>query len=193
MLIVWESRTGIPHKNIYKYYIYIYIYNSPHPLGVGFIAISPDNRYMATLSWPSENQSICIWDRESESKLPIASTQDLPKDIQYFCVFNSNNIYELATNGKNRVLFWFWEEGAEDFEFYAPALAADFKEVGSFTQTAFIPDSDMVVSGTVSGDIVVWDKSLIVDAQSNEDDRRGIKVVHMCNTDASINVLTVQV
>jgi hypothetical protein len=119
---------------------------------VGTIAISEDNKYIATLSYVDAfsvgkvGQTFNIWDLHSSSNDPIASTSDILKDIQTFCVFNSNttskNEIEIATNGKERVLFWLWEEGSSDFDFYAPGVMKEYyKKIGDFTQTAFIPET----------------------------------------------------
>jgi hypothetical protein len=48
------------------------------------------------------------------------------------------------------------------------------------------------VSATSKGHIVVWDMSLIVDGDSPDDERRGIKVVHLSD-DIPINVILVHV
>ena len=47
------------------------------------------------------------------------------------------------------------------------------------------------MTGTVDGNIVVWDISLIVDDNSEPDDRRAIKAVQL-NNNVAINVLCLQ-
>ena len=58
-------------------------------------------------------------------------------------------------------------------------------------QTVFIPTSEQVVTGTDDGNIVVWDISLIVDDNSEPEDRRAIKAVQL-NNNVAINVLCLQ-
>jgi len=109
-------------------------------------------------------------------------------------VFNKWDSHEIGTNGRRRVFFWAWErtEKKTNFQFYSPALAAkDFKQkVSDFTQTIFLPESTQAATGTVDGDIVIWDLSLIVDGLSRPDERRAVKILKL-SPDVSLNVLMI--
>lgn len=74
----------------------------------------------------------------------------------------------MATNGKERVLFLSWEHGVSTFQYYSPRIEKkDFsnkeKAEAHFTKTVFIPNKEMAVTGTNAGDILVWDRSLIIE------------------------------
>lgn len=75
---------------------------------------------------------------------------------------------EIASNGKERVLFLSWEQGVSTFQYYSPRIEKkDFstkdKSEAHFTKTVFIPNKEMAVTGTNAGDILVWDRSLIIE------------------------------
>jgi hypothetical protein len=61
------------------------------------------------------------------------------------------------------------------------------------TKSVFIPGTEMAVTGTEGGDIIVWDKSLILEGIGEPNEKRLIKVVTL-NTQESpfcgINMLT---
>jgi WD40 repeat protein len=142
-----------------------------------------------------ESQSISVWDWPSEKDGPICTTVVSTQDIQTCVLFNAvgqkYDIHEIVTNGKRRVFFWTWDVG-QPFQFYSPALAPrDFKQrIGDYTQTIFLPDSTQAATGTVDGDVVIWDLSLIVDGLSRPDERRAVKIIKLC-PDVSLNVLQV--
>ena len=54
------------------------------------------------------------------------------------------------------------------FQYYSPRVEKrDFNDPGKasslYTKTVFIPNSEMAVTGTNKGVILVWDRSLIVE------------------------------
>ena len=82
--------------------------------------------------------------------------------------FNPNDSFELATNGSERVMFLNWEVGVPKFQYYAPRIdKKDFsskeKSEAKYTKTIFIPNTESAVTGTDCGDILVWDRSLIIE------------------------------
>lgn len=78
------------------------------------------------------------------------------QDEQTIVRFSSDDKSLLCTNGFRRVLFWSWKEGA--LKYYSPPiLQKDLKvPVGNFTQSIFIPGTSLACSGTVEGDVVIW-------------------------------------
>jgi WD40 repeat protein len=55
----------------------------------------------------------------------------------------------------------------------------------------FIPDTDQAVTGTDAGDILVWDRSLIIEGIGEQNEKRLIKIVTFNqNINSSINILT---
>jgi hypothetical protein len=79
--------------------------------------------------------------------------------------FHPDTTDELVSNGKQRVFFWSSQmPHSRELRYYSPPVSArDFKQtVGDFTVSAFMPGGKGVgggrcVTGTVDGDIVVWD------------------------------------
>ncbi|CAD7951720.1 unnamed protein product [Amoebophrya sp. A25] len=191
MLTVWDRHTGTPVKIMF----------SPYRNGVQALDMTPDSKYLATLSAPEMDgaelkQYLSVWDWTSEnSDAPICTALIGTQDVQTCVVFNRWNISEIATNGRRRVFFWTWDEdkmAGGKFQFYSPALAAkDFKQkVGDFTQTLFLPNSTQAATGTMDGDVVIWDHSLIVDELSRPDERRAVKILRLC-PDVCLNALKI--
>jgi len=210
MLVVWERETGTPVKTFFN----------PHPYGVHALDIAPKSQHIATLSAPvpmgdagatmvgapgqagetgrlqmanaeQEAQSISVWDWPGDSDGPVCTASVGTTDVQTCVLFNEWDPQEIGTNGKRRVFFWSWDAGVP-FQFYSPALAPrDFKQrIGDYTQTIFLPSSTQAATGTVDGDVVIWDLSLIVDGLTRPDERRAVKIIKLC-PDVSLNVLQV--
>ncbi|PHJ20964.1 wd g-beta repeat protein [Cystoisospora suis] len=110
-------------------------------------------------------QSVAVWDWSTDRNSPVAIAVIATPDVQHSVLFNRTDVEEILTNGKRRVFFWFWERTSDYFHFYSPALQAkDFKQkIGDFTRSIFLPNSTKAATGTVDGDVVLWDLSLIVD------------------------------
>mmetsp|Transcript_33344 Transcript_33344/g.76047 ORF Transcript_33344/g.76047 Transcript_33344/m.76047 type:complete len:937 (+) Transcript_33344:90-2900(+) len=197
MMVVWERESDTPVKTIFN----------PHPYGVHAIDMAPKAHHLATLSAPAPpreaasapeakgdveaTQSISVWEWASDKEEPLCTAVVGTQDVQTCVLFNAWDPHEIGTNGKRRVFFWSWDAG-QPFQFYSPALAPrDFKQrIGDYTQTIFLPDSTQAATGTVDGDVVIWDLSLIVDGLSRPDERRAVKIVKLC-PDVSLNVLQV--
>lgn len=197
MMVVWERESGTPVKTFFN----------PHPYGVHALDIAPKLQYLVTLSAPEpstpidpsksqtkdqekEYQSISVWDWPADQDRPICTAAVGTQDVQTCVLFNAWDTHEIATNGKRRVFFWTWDM-EQPFQFYSPALAPrDFKQrIGDYTQTIFLPESTQAATGTVDGDVVIWDLSLIVDGLSRPDERRAVKIIKLCPV--SLNVLQV--
>lgn len=96
--------------------------------------------------------------------------------------FNPSDPFEIASNGKERVLFLSWEQGVSTFQYYSPRIEKkDFstkeKSEALFMKTVFIPNREMAVTGTNAGDILVWDRSLIIEGIGEQNEKRLIKIV----------------
>mmetsp|Transcript_60099 Transcript_60099/g.127324 ORF Transcript_60099/g.127324 Transcript_60099/m.127324 type:complete len:972 (-) Transcript_60099:21-2936(-) len=202
MMVVWERESGTPVKTFFN----------PHPYGVHAVDIAPKLQYLVTLSAPApsgegpaspngeqgtskmgdqECQYISVWDWPADKDTPVCTTAVGTQDVQTCVLFNTWDAHEIGTNGKRRVFFWTWDVD-QPVQFYSPALAPrDFKQrIGDYTQTIFLPDSTQAATGTVDGDVVIWDLSLIVDGLSRPDERRAVKIIKLC-PDVSLNVLQV--
>ena len=95
--------------------------------------------------------------------------------------FNPNDPTEFATNGRERVLFLRYD-GEPLLKYYAPRIEKkDFSQKersdARFTKTIFIPKTGQAVTGTSSGDILVWDRSLIIEGIGEQNEKRLIKIV----------------
>jgi WD40 repeat protein len=80
-------------------------------------------------------------------------------------------------------LFLNWEQGVTQFQYYSPRVEKrDFNDPGKasslYTKTVFIPNSEMAVTGTNKGVILVWDRSLIVEGIGEQNEKRLMKVVN---------------
>lgn len=53
----------------------------------------------------------------------------------------------------------------------------------------FIPNKEMAVTGTMHGDILVWDRSLIIEGIGEQNEKRLIKIVTFNQISSAINVL----
>lgn len=173
-MVVWDSLTGTPQRT----------YFSPHENGVVAMDISPDANYIVTLS-DFIPQTISIWDISNEDLAePIVScTFCHTQDYKQICVkFNTQNVHQIVSNGKEHVVFFDWEDGVSDISYYMPQIQKSsfpVKENANAhkTQSVFLPTSTQAVTGTTYGDILVWDMSLIVDGVAQPNERRLIKVV----------------
>lgn len=188
MLIVWDSLSGTPVRT----------FLNPHPDGIRCLDLSTDNRYLATLG-NDEPQTISLWDWTDEKEDgPIVSLQykyTVEFQNQHWVKFNPDNPHELASNGKQRVLFLNWQEGVSQFQYYSPRIEKkDFHEKkkanADFTKTVFIPGEEMAVTGTCIGMILVWARSLIIDGIGEQNEKRLIKIVTLNGAGAQINILT---
>uniref|UniRef100_K3WHW6 Cilia- and flagella-associated protein 251 n=1 Tax=Globisporangium ultimum (strain ATCC 200006 / CBS 805.95 / DAOM BR144) TaxID=431595 RepID=K3WHW6_GLOUD len=173
MIVVWDSITGNPIKTIFQ----------PHPFGVQAIDISPDALFLVTLSavdlstsrtasdtnqpssqkkkHPRFHQELSVWEwtapAAASTSSALYSSFVATEDMQHAVRFNTYDIREIVTNGKQRVIFWNWQE--QRLLFYSPSLSQrDFRQVvGDFTMSIFVPDSKQALTGTEDGDLVLWD------------------------------------
>ena len=84
----------------------------PNPEGgVVAVALTPDARYLATLSAGSV-QVLAIWDWTIDGETPICSADLQPSyGVQNYIHFNPEDIHHLVTNSDTQVLFFQWVSG----------------------------------------------------------------------------------
>ncbi|OWZ09885.1 hypothetical protein PHMEG_00017341 [Phytophthora megakarya] len=196
MLVVWDAQSGNPIKTIFR----------PHANGVQAIDISPDALFLVTLSAADRDeegfnetgknkvtsrkrfdQELAVWEWAAPTgtavSKPLYSSLVATEDMQHAVRFNTYDVRELVTTGRQRVIFWSW--AARTLLFYSPSLAQkDFRQlVGAFTQSIFVPDSAQALTGTEDGDLVLWDA-----VQSDNDaetpagnfpERKAVKIVRL--------------
>ncbi|ESO91649.1 hypothetical protein LOTGIDRAFT_191347 [Lottia gigantea] len=184
MVIVWDTYSGTPIQTLFDL--------SPDgDGGVVAVALTPDARYLATLS-SSRNQVLSIWDWTIDGESPICSAQLSPDyGVQDFICFNPEDFHFLITNSHSQVLFYHWEDTA--IEYFAPPLTdEDFnKQVGNYSQSIFQSNSSRALTGTSIGNLVVWDNNkpltkVVTTEQSA--DKKALKIIKL--QERGINVLT---
>lgn len=160
--------------------------------------LSADNQYIVTLG-ADKPQTILLWDWTNEKEEgPICSHQfsyGEVYNVQTWVKFNPDDPYELACNGTERVLFMSWEPGVEKFSYYSPLVekknfASPLRFEEDFTKTVFLSGNqsgnkvEQAVTGTTGGDILVWDRCLIIEGIGEQNEKRLIKIVQF-NTQQS--------
>ncbi len=177
MLVVWDSHSGTPVRT----------FLNPHPNGVRCMDLSKDNQYIVTIGAETEDQTVSLWDWTNEQETgPIVSMQIRAglsqSNPMHWIKFNPDDPFEIATNSGKRLLFLSWSLGVSKFEYYSPSISkGDYNSKGSYnaayTKTVFIPGTEMAVTGTESGDILVFDRSLIIEGIGEQNEKRIIKIV----------------
>lgn len=187
MLVVWDSHSGIPVRT----------FQNPHPNGVRCMDLSMDNQYIVTVGAETEHQTVSLWDWTNEKETgPIASMQFIAglahSQAMHWIKFNPDDPFEIAINSGKRVLFISWSLGVSKFDWYSPKVGqTDFNSKSSFyaeyTKTVFIPGTEMAVTGTESGDLLVFDRSLIIEGIGEPNQKRVIKIVTLNQKQTPIN------
>lgn len=196
MLVVWDAHSGNPIRTIFR----------PHVTGVQAIDISPDALFLVTLSAVDRDgeenhdtgktkstarkrfdQELAVWEWAAPASgaalsKPLYSSLVATEDVQHAVRFNTYDVRELVTTGRQRVIFWSW--AARTLLFYSPSLAQkDFHQVvGAFTQSLFVPDSAQALTGTEDGDLVLWDAVQTDSAEASSSsfpERKAVKIVRL--------------
>lgn len=147
MVIIWDSFTTIPVQTIFE----------AHPDGCAAIAMSPDAKYIATISY-NLPQTVSVWDWTNNGETPICSaTLDGNFGKQTYITFNPEDSSELVSNSESQVVFYSWNENT--LEYVAPPLTdKDFnRSVGQYSQSIFQLQSPRALTATSCGNIVVWE------------------------------------
>lgn len=181
MVVIWEAASGQPIRTI----------NCPHPKGVIAMDLSRDGQQLVLLSAASTDsesmemeQEISLWDLTDEGSLetPVATGSVPAGDVQTCIHFSPEINSEIISNGKQRVYFWKTNlPFSKDFKYYSPPVSArDFKQsIGDFTVSVFIPGTTLAVTGTVDGDLVVWEEGHMIEPGSRPPDRRAVKILRI--------------
>ncbi|XP_064647461.1 cilia- and flagella-associated protein 251-like [Lineus longissimus] len=179
--IIWDSNTGFPVRTIFE----------PHKEGTAAIAITPNAKYLATLS-AGATQVLAIWDWTTGDDNPVCTAQLKPSyGVQNYILFNPEDTTQLVTNSDSQVIFYSWKN--EKMQYFAPPLSdRDFnKPVGKYSQTIYQRNSSRALTATSIGNLVVWDSNkplTKVAASESTPDKKALKLVKM--QDRGLNVLT---
>ncbi|KAH9503910.1 Cilia- and flagella-associated protein 251 [Bulinus truncatus] len=182
MVNIWDTYTGTPIQTMFD----------PNPKGgVVAVALTPDSRYLATLS-ALPIQTLAIWDWTVDGDVPICSADLKPEyGLQNFIAFDSTDVHHLVTNSESQVLFYHWEDNM--IKYFAPPLSdSDFnKPVGRYSQSMYQIGIARALTATSIGNLVVWDNnrplSMIMDVNQSAD-KKPLKIIKV--HDKGINVLT---
>lgn len=169
VMIVWDTYSCLPIKSL------------PVAAYGGVLAcdVSADATYLVSISKDSP-QTISLWAWTAEQETPEYTTQITSHDEQNVVRFNPDDPKLVLTNGSKRVIFWSWAEGAWKF-FSPPVTSRELKQnVGNFTQSLFVPGTTMACSGTVDGDVILWDNAR-TDKLCKPTDKTLLKVVKIHN------------
>ncbi|XP_070205737.1 cilia- and flagella-associated protein 251-like isoform X2 [Littorina saxatilis] len=182
MVNVWDTYTGVPIQTLFD----------PNPEGgVTAVALTPDARYLATLS-AGPVQIMAIWDWTIDGEMPICSAELQPSyGVQDYIQFYSEDIHHVLTNSDTQVLFFTWAE--RSMKFYDPPLTdEDFnKPVGRFSMSIYQTNSSRALTATSIGNLVVWDNNKpLTKVVSTEQfaDKKALKIIKV--QDRGISVLT---
>ncbi|KAL8424252.1 hypothetical protein Efla_002870 [Eimeria flavescens] len=127
-------------------------------------------------------QGVAIWNWRDAGQASCVCC--IATDAQHEIWFNPWDVNEVLTNGRRRVLFWYWRYEDVTFHFYSPALQSKlFKQkIGDITTSTFVPRSTKAITGTTDGDVVIWNLSLILDGLSRPDERRAVSILRLRNS-----------
>lgn len=164
MIVVWDSTTLFPIRTIVDQV----------PGGVVRMDLSDDGALLAVLSGATPNadkvmvQTLMIFEWSHPDETPIVSAE-IPTNLgfQRDVHFNPADYRELVTNSAYRTVFWVWEEQEREkqvvnvLRHYSPIIrVGEFKTLPSaFTVSCFLPGTTAALTGTVAGEVVLYDVS----------------------------------
>lgn len=96
-------------------------YFNTHLEGIISVAITPDSKYIASLS-AQHPQVLAVWEWTTDSETPICTAELKPEfGPQINIRFNLENIFQIVTNSYSQTIFYEWsfENG---FVYFAPVL-----------------------------------------------------------------------
>jgi cilia- and flagella-associated protein 251 len=177
MLAVWEVATGEP----------IQVYAELPGNGVLAMDVTRDGQYIVTLS-NSVPQYVQVWETNSQRDGPAATyvlTEDI--ELQQCVSFNPENPSEIVTNGASVAMFFNWS-GGDSLTYYIPEHTAASLFSGSvhLTRSCFLPGTTKAITGTTSGDVVLWD---IPGAEIGSNQRDATKRINVSDKPAEVTFI----
>ncbi|VDK34691.1 unnamed protein product [Taenia asiatica] len=99
-VIVWDARSRTPVRCFFAI----------HRGGVVALRLSPDVRYLVTLSADPENQVLAVWDWTSSVEQPLCYTQlETSKlGVQAHVAFRLDDYFQVMSNSETHVVFYDW-------------------------------------------------------------------------------------
>ncbi|XP_025089746.1 cilia- and flagella-associated protein 251-like isoform X2 [Pomacea canaliculata] len=182
MVNVWDTYTCTPIQTLFE--------DDPEG-GVVALALTPDARYLATLS-TGPIQYLKIWDWTIDGEIPLCCAKLNPVyGFQNYVTFNAENIHHVVSNSETQIIFYHWEE--RFIEYFVPPLTdEDFnRPVGRYSQSVYMSNSSRALTATSIGNLVVWDNNkplTKVISTEQSADKKPLKIVRV--QERGINVLT---
>ncbi|KAL5113063.1 hypothetical protein TcWFU_010181 [Taenia crassiceps] len=151
-VIVWDARSCTPARCLFAI----------HRGGVVALRLSFDVRYLVTLSADPDHQVLAVWNWTSSTEQPLCYTQlETGKlGVQTHVTFRSDDYFQIMSNSGTHVVFYDWTLGGCMTSHSPPLHSSTFRtNYGKFVMSAYVPDTDMAITATSKGYIVVWEKS----------------------------------
>ncbi len=122
MLVIWDSTTGAPMRNIF----------SAEKGGICSVDISSDGKFVVLLTageppphFPhdptAQPQQVQVWEWGSDSDVPVATEKVPSSDVQAFVRFSLEDPTQFVSNGPQRVIFWRMD--GQRLKFYSPPVS----------------------------------------------------------------------
>ncbi|KAF6775839.1 hypothetical protein AHF37_04738 [Paragonimus kellicotti] len=170
-VIIWDGKTGDSVRTML----------SPHKNGVICIALTGDARYLATLSADEINQKFAIWNWTTGSEIPLCEVNLTGEHVsQNWISFKLGNYYHVVTNSQRQVIFYNWNVNGGIHAYAPPLTDEDFdKKVGNFVSSRYVPESNVAITATTQGLLVVWetDKINIKKEDAESQYKKAVKLV----------------
>lgn len=131
------------------------------------------------------------WDWTADTDGPIVREDIVTHDVQTSVRFHPGDSSQVVTNGTARVVFWRLVDGR--LKFHAPPIMAkEFQGgIGAFTTTVFLPVGNQAVTGTVEGDLVIWETMAFPDPGAHPTDQRITKKMRLFQPGVAVTQLQV--
>ncbi|VDD74900.1 unnamed protein product [Mesocestoides corti] len=158
-VIVWDARKHVAVRTMLDI----------HTRGVFAMQLTPDARYLATLNADDGNQLFAVWNWSISTDEPLCYTQ-LPDNIgtQRKIAFKQDDYFQVMSNSETHVVFYHWKiEGC--MTSHSPTLSSETfrKNYGKFVMSEYIPGTNMAITATTLGFVVVWGTSRRLQTQAN--------------------------
>ena len=135
---------------------------------------------------------LSIWDWTTPEEAPIAETVLEGDSFQTCLKFHPEDPFQLVSNGHASVFFYSWSLDVAKIAQIVPELNAKEFNIPAlqFTESVFLPSTTQAITGTASGEAVLWDQKSLsnISVTSNGGMRSAIKYIRLHNS--SINTLT---
>ncbi|XP_036369250.1 cilia- and flagella-associated protein 251-like isoform X1 [Octopus sinensis] len=182
-VIIWDTYTYIPIQTLF----------GASADGMTAIALTPDSKYLATLS-ASEYQEFSLWDWTVNGEKPLISVNLKPLyGVQNYIYFNPEDYNQIVTNSESHVIFYQLVERSLELKWFCPGLTdQDFNvPVGKYSQSIFQYMKNRALTATSLGNLVIWETqpSHVEGEITYVANKKPLKIIKLVTS--GINVLSV--